>query len=214
MPLKLEPQNFSNGHDRHIRNSVADNCLSKKAGVIGVGRLSELPVDFHVVRLANEGRLPVGGFNLLGNVVIALEGKHPEWLNPLSHVRNGYILHAIAVGVNVIDDIAFRVLFDDDAIIGYLDGRADFHGVKECLNVLFPHAYATVGDVAADAVGAVGAVNAVVALNLHPTIAQRIIWTRRNLVFGVRRVNPRRINLLSANLIIARRRGRAHLAQA
>ena len=185
MPFKFQAQNFCNGDDGHISYPVVHDGLGKKSGVIGVSRLSNLTVDFDVVRLADKSRFTVGGLNFFGNVVFTLERQYAERFNPFRHVGNRDILPAVAVGVNVIDNIIIGSLFDDDAIISYLNGRADFHGVKKFLNVAFVHANTAVGDVAADTFGAIGAVNAVIIPNLHPTIAQRIIGAGRDFVFGV-----------------------------
>ena len=148
------------------------------------------------------------------NVSLTLERKHAERLNPLEHVGDVDDLHAVAVGVNVVGNIVARSFLDDNSVVHNFNGRADFHGVKQFLNVALVHANATVGNVAADTFGTIGAVNAVVAPNLHPTIAQRIFGTGRHFVFGIGRINPRRINFLAVNFVVARRRRRAHFAQA
>ena len=172
-----------------------------------------MPVNLDVVGLAEKSRFAVGRLDFLRNVVFALERQHSERLKPLCHVGNCYVLNSVAVGINVVNNVTVGRFLDDDAIVSYLDGRADFHGVEKFFNVAFVHAYAAVGNVAADTFRAIGAVNAVVARNFHPTIAQRIIRTGRNFKFGVGRVNPRRINFLAFNFVIAGGRGRADFAQ-
>ena len=67
------------------------------------------------------------------------------------------------------------VSINDDAVIEYIDRRAERRVIIQVFHIGFMHADAAMGHVSANRAGYIGAVYPVIAEKAHPTVPQRTV---------------------------------------